>query len=383
MKQKIFLYIFVFFIFNTQIYSAIGESIIKELPPYPTEEEQNEVVFLKREYDAMREAFEIINKKSYKKMPSYDCNKAKTEVEKIICSNKKLSELDAKMDLLHRYMQELYDLEWEPSEGHLKWLKARNNFECKLGTKNKTDCLVSLYELKTNSQLAVLFMRALRIEKNARYWENRNGKEKKLCRYWFDLFLSQGFSVNYRGDFVGNQVDYLGHGCPVFVKMWGFHNSDYLTYALDHGADVNLRNEYCPPILFFAGSEHIDKILKMGADVNAVSGSGEPLLVARTGLAEKILPLGADPNKADKYGTTPLMSGAYSITADYLPTYIKLLIKYGADITAKNNKGKTAYDVLVETYNDPKVYEDRKKTLKLTDEEMKKYLDESKKLLRN
>lgn len=64
------------------------------------------------------------------------------------------------------------------------------------------------------------------------------------------------------------------------------------------------------------------------------------------------------------------MNGVYSITADYLPAYIKLLIRYGADITAKNKKGKTAYDILVETYNDPKVYEDRTTTLNLTNEEI-------------
>lgn len=124
----------------------------------------------------------------------------------------------------------------------------------------------------------------------------------------------------------------------------------------------------------------------MGADVNAIElgEPEEPLSVAHTGLAEKILPLGADPNKANEYdGKTPLMRGAYWIKANYLPAFIKLLVRYGADITAKNKKGKTAYDVLVETYDNPKVYEDRRQELKLTDEEMKKYLDEAKKLLRN
>lgn len=66
-----------------------------------------------------------------------------------------------------------------------------------------------------------------------------------------------------------------------------------------------------------------------------------------------------------------------------MPAFIKLLARYGADITAKNKEGKTAYDVLVETYDNPKVYEDRRQELKLTDDEMNKYLDEAKKLLRN
>ncbi len=358
-------------------------SSVHPLPPYPTEEQQNEVVFDEMRYDGMREAFEIINNKSYKKMPSYDCNKAKTEVEKLICSNETLSELDAKMALLHEYMQDLYDLELTPSRGHLEWLKARNNFECKPKIENKTDCLISLYELKISSQLAVIFMQQLYAEDSIRNRENQ--KNKKLNRYWFDLFLSQGFSVNFRGDFLGSQVDYLGGSCPVFVRMRGIYHPDYFTYALDHGADVNLQNRYCPPVLFYASRDaDVDKILEMGADVNAVSGSGEPLLVHRTDLAEKILPLGADPNKANEYdGETPLMRGAYWIKANYLPAYIKLLVRYGADITAKNKEGKTAYDVLVETYDNPKVYEDRRQELKLTDDEMNKYLDEAKKLLRN
>ena len=152
-------------------------SSVRPLPPYPTEEQQNEVVFNKITYDRMREAFEIINNKSYKKMPSYDCNKAKTEVEKLICSNETLSELDAKMALLHEYTQELYDLELTPSRGHLEWLKARNNFECRPKIENKTDCLISLYELKISSQLAVLFMKWLRIEDTARHGENQKVKQ--------------------------------------------------------------------------------------------------------------------------------------------------------------------------------------------------------------
>ena len=75
----------------------------------------------------------------------------------------------------------------------------------------------------------------------------------------------------------------------MFVRMRGIYHPDYFTYALDHGADVNLQNRYCPPVLFYASRDaDVDKILEMGADVNAVSGSGEPLLVHRTDLAEKI-----------------------------------------------------------------------------------------------
>lgn len=123
----------------------------------------------------------------------------------------------------------------------------------------------------------------------------------------------------------------------------------------------------------------------MGADVNAVSEGGVPLLARRPDLAEKILPLGADPNKAEEYsGATPLMRGTYLIKMNYLPAFIKLMIRYGADITAKNKKGETAYDFLVDAYDDrPGSYEDMRRRAGLTDEEMKKYLDEAKKLLRN
>lgn len=231
-------------------------SSVRPLPPYPTEEQQNEVVFSKRIYDGMREAFEIINNKSYKKMPSYDCNKAKTEVEKLICSNETLSELDAKMALLHEYMQDWYNFEIEPyNRGHLEWLKARNNFECRPKIENKTDCLISLYELKTSSQLAVLFMMNLYDEDELRYKENKKGKNKKLNRYWFDLFLSQGFSVNFRGNYETSYkvpLDYLGYECPAFVNMRGFRNPDYFMYALDLGADVHLKSIYCSPALFFS-----------------------------------------------------------------------------------------------------------------------------------
>lgn len=84
-------------------------------------------------------------------------------------------------------------------------------------------------------------------------------------------------------------------------------------------------------------------MLMAGAKVNEPDCDGEtPLYCAAYGdlkFAKALLARRADPNAADKKGMTPLMCATYSAAnADS----IKMLIDAGADVTAKDNEGRTA-----------------------------------------
>lgn len=65
-----------------------------------------------------------------------------------------------------------------------------------------------------------------------------------------------------------------------------------------------------------------------------------------------LLSLGADPNFQDKNKYTPLMSASipnqYSGISFIDPKVIQLLLDYKANITIRNNEGKTAYDYMTE-----------------------------------
>jgi len=57
--------------------------------------------------------------------------------------------------------------------------------------------------------------------------------------------------------------------------------------------------------------EDLERLLASGADLNGWgSGGRTPLMAAtfsrRTDMVQRLLQLGADPNRADRYGTLPL-----------------------------------------------------------------------------
>lgn len=66
--------------------------------------------------------------------PSFDCAKATTEVEKLICSDDELAKLDVEMNKWYKKA-----LRWtlvigggyDVARANQKWLQRRNNYECR------------------------------------------------------------------------------------------------------------------------------------------------------------------------------------------------------------------------------------------------------------
>ena len=100
---------------------------------------------------------------------------------------------------------------------------------------------------------------------------------------------------------------------PLHMAVQG--DPGWVKYLLDHGADVNARDENGATPLLFAKEpgkhEIMDLLLAKGADVNAAGHwSRTPLHVMCTQVdpvgVEKLLAAGADVNRKDRDGATPL-----------------------------------------------------------------------------
>ena len=113
-------------------------------------------------------------------------------------------------------------------------------------------------------------------------------------------------------------------------------------------------------------------LLRKGADPNArmsakgidrpfckVPGSVTALgLLAKNGsqdaesMAQLLLQGGADPNLADKSGTTPLMTASGLSSPSHAESFTELLLKAGANVALKDEKARTALDIASAAGND-------------------------------
>jgi len=131
--------------------------------------------------------------------------------------------------------------------------------------------------------------------------------------------------------------------------------------ALGFEIDINRPDKMgWPPIVYASRGdngehpEEIQKLLDAGADIEAVNAKGKTALhtAAKAGFAKVIKVLlenGADLESRDLQEETPLFSAFRSSIRkkDKLVECMNLLISEGADLQAKNKKGRTAKEVLL------------------------------------
>ncbi|MDC9598422.1 lysozyme inhibitor LprI family protein [Xenorhabdus anantnagensis] len=77
---------------------------------------------------------------------SFDCAKAKTPDEKVICSNLKLNDLDVEMSVKYHFLRGLFAMgvSGEMYDSQTAWLKQRQ--KCK----GDTTCLLQSYRARIN-----------------------------------------------------------------------------------------------------------------------------------------------------------------------------------------------------------------------------------------
>ncbi|VDI31627.1 blast:Ankyrin repeat and death domain-containing protein 1A [Mytilus galloprovincialis] len=147
--------------------------------------------------------------------------------------------------------------------------------------------------------------------------------------------LSYGVSLEVN-DTLGNTV--LHQICGV---SHGEAYGDVLEYLLEIGANINAQNMYGESVLSLTLSEHIFNIFcKFNADLEINDRWGRSALMSimkyrplpdlfRTFLIKGIVNV----NSSDIYGSTPLHFAAYHNYEEQ----IEMLLKYGADINARDN----------------------------------------------
>ena len=139
--------------------------------------------------------------------PSFDCAKATTEVEKLICSDDELAKLDVEMNKWYKKA-----LRWtlvigggyDVARANQKWLQRRNNYECRPKLEDKKECMISLHkeaiQVWKNVLLAYELPRACKfiIYEDSSYVRDENAK----CNFgYIDKLLKEGADLNGYVDF--------------------------------------------------------------------------------------------------------------------------------------------------------------------------------------
>jgi len=121
-----------------------------------------------------------------------------------------------------------------------------------------------------------------------------------------------------------------------------------IKYLLEHGADINAKDKYDWPPLFYSPTEEILSFLLLkgaslkGVNLDAEGENGEtPLHMAcRLGvvaLAEFLINRGADVKEKDEQKRTPLHKASQSGSVEI----VKLLLEKGAEVDRKDEYGRT------------------------------------------
>jgi len=154
----------------------------------------------------------------------------------------------------------------------------------------------------------------------------------------------------------------LEHGADVNAQNNRRHTPLHSTSAmgqpavalvlLRHGADLKAQcKSNHTPLHCVKGEEVTRLLLEQGADANALDIQNRTPLhhvsqLGRVGLAQVLLEHGADPNARDTNNATPLHLASNpekrSRDGEYLAVVL-LLIQYGSDIHARDDKGRTAF----------------------------------------
>ncbi len=129
-------------------------------------------------------------------------------------------------------------------------------------------------------------------------------------------------------------------------------------YLIEKGADITLKNKVGMNALHYAvmlnSLEMVRFLVEQGLDVNSETNDKRTVFfVAVTepyidnGIIDYLLEKGADINRKDIRGVTPLMSTLFVKNN----TLGKFLIEKGADVTLQSNSGKTALHFAVDSSN--------------------------------
>ena len=178
----------------------------------------------------------LVSNINAKVSPSFDCAKAKTEVEKLICSDDELANLDVEMSEWYNksmHWQSIIANKYNGAEKSMQseWLNRRNSFECQPRVEDKKECLVSLYkeaiQVWKNKLLYFELGRAYRLPKIS---------ETEYNFKYVDALIKQGADLN--GYITFSENCWYG---PVYFTALSLNNIATFDYIVKHGADFEIK----------------------------------------------------------------------------------------------------------------------------------------------
>ena len=299
--------------------------------------------------------------------PSFDCTKATTEVEKLICSDDDLAKLDVEMNKWYkkaRLWRATYskssNIELQNSQN--RWLQRRNNFECFSQEADKKKCLISLYneaiQVWKNKLLDFVFSRIC-----------NHGINRGCVFDYTDKLLKEGADLNGYSGFYGEC--WFG---PVYYSALGWNKKEVFDYVVKNGADFKMpvRDDcLCKQVLDSQGGFYFfDEIMKLNPNTdlnkwqywrNLLPSSIRGKVKLSIGkyvdyskesqkCIEKLIGYGSNINITNENGDNiPYIIFNYPSTAKDFPfdyeltlSMLKYLIVNGLDISHKNNEGHNA-----------------------------------------
>ena len=291
--------------------------------------------------------------------PSFDCANAQTEAEKLVCADDDLAKLDNELaeryTKIKRYQAFVLDGGYTPARKVWKrWVDKRDKFECDPKTKNKKDCLKSIYlygiQWVKNRQLSFYLDTACKFVRDAETGiidYSRNICDFKLA----DKAIKDGADIN--GEIA---VD----DCPAYMGDRNFdqmRKKEVFDYVLSKGANVT---EYVSNKKCYGGSyvlmtprNVLKKIIEMKPEaVNYVDPLLHRSLLFSTNAKylSEMMPFlcakGIDPNVQDTQGYTALMyfltdSLGVKSTEENLKM-VQMFIDCGTDVRLKDKSGRNA-----------------------------------------
>ena len=155
----------------------------------------------------------------------------------------------------------------------------------------------------------------------------------------------------------GANVDAVDQkGTPALSYAIQQFKEDIAKFLIEHDADVNAADKDGVQPLIYALQKHYDEVIRLlvenGADVNAANKEGTPALIlaiqnGKDDIIKLLVENGADVNAVNEKGMSTLM---LATERGCKKDTLECIIDHGADLTMKDNEGKTIADYAGSNY---------------------------------
>ncbi len=268
---------------------------------------------------------------------SFDCSKAGSEVEKLICADAELSKLDEAMDDVY---QEAFKTRGKVDviKSQWQWLKNERN------TCNAVECLRKAYKTRIQELTSLLSIEANRLVSGSQEIEETpEYRETLLDAVRFDFVKEIESWIENGGDVNSNL------GKEILMDAAHRGNLEIVKLLIWSGAEPNLRRKDGRTLLMVAicglmsDTDMVKFLVEYGADVTARDEDGQTALLlgawrASPQTMDYLISKGASINVVNNRGYNAFL---YAARGGHLET-LKLLLEKGADINFRSKDGNTA-----------------------------------------